>query len=112
MDIPPTKTFQPQKRHWCFTAWLILALIASIYLAATSPFGLIYCFANIVLIIALYKWRRWGFTGFAVIATVMFVLKLTNGAGVLMSALSFVSVAILYGVLQIGGDKKAWIYLK
>jgi hypothetical protein len=112
MSILPTKAPQSPKRHWCFTTWLILALIASIYLAATSAFGLIYCVANIVLITALYKWRRWGFIGFAVIATVMFVLRLSDGVGFLMSALSFVSVVILYGVLQIGGDKKAWIYLK
>jgi len=112
METTPTKTSQPPKRHWCFTAWLICAVLASIILAVLTPFGLIYFPANMVMIIALYKWRRWGFTGFAIIVTVTFVLKLTNGVDLFKSALSFVSLAILYVVLQIGGDKKAWKYLK
>ena len=44
-------------------------------------------------------------------AVVLFFLNLANGHGLAMFALGFVRVAILFGVLQIGGDKKAWKYL-
>jgi hypothetical protein len=63
------------------------------------------------MIIALYRWRRWGFTGLALIATVTFVLRISNGEG-LKSIVSFIGLAILYGVLNMGGEKKAWNYLK
>jgi len=112
MTIDTDKS-QPPKRHWCFTAWLILALLSSIWVAVTIPgLGLIYCVANIVLIGALFKWRRWGFLGFLVVAAVMFLANLSDGVGILRSAYVFVSVAVLYVVLQVGGDKKAWNYLK
>ena len=50
--------------------------------------------------------------GFGVMAGVTFVLQLSDGVGIVRSAVVFVGVAILYGVLQTGGDKKAWNYLR
>jgi hypothetical protein len=109
-----TDTNKPQlpKRHWCFTAWFILVILATFWAAFTRPVLVFYCVANLILIGALYKWRRWGFWGFLVMAAVMFFVQLSDGVGILRSAFVFVGVAILYGVLQIGGDKKAWNYLR
>ena len=111
MDTPSTKTIPPPKRHWCFSAWLILALIGILF-AAWLTVSVIYPFLYVVMIAALYKWRRWGFYGWVVLTTVAFIFNLSDGVGFLRSAPALVSVAILYGVLQIGGDRKAWIYLK
>jgi len=108
-----TDTSKPQvpKRHWCFTAWFILAFFANLWVAYVTK-SVFFCIANLVLIGALYKWQRWGFWGFLVIAGAMFLVHLSDGVGIWRSVLGFVSVAILYGVLQIGGDRKAWNYLR
>jgi hypothetical protein len=100
------------KRHWSFTTWLILAVVGNIYLATKSGAGFVFAIANLVLVAALYKWRRWGFNGYVVMATVAFILSLTDGRGFGISVSSFVSVAILCGVLNLGGERKAWPHLK
>jgi hypothetical protein len=68
--------------------------------------------ANLVFIMALCKWRKWGFYGSLILAVVIFVLNLTNGIGIACSALGLVGLVILFGVLNIGGDRKAWLHLK
>lgn len=103
---------QPPKRHWCFVAWLVWAIVSNVGVAYFRPTLVFYCVVNLILTGGLYKWRLWGFWGFSVIAGVMFLVQLSDGVGILRSTFVFVSVAILYGVLQIGGERKAWNYLR
>jgi hypothetical protein len=110
MNSTTPETSSPPKRHWCFTTWLILAFIANIYLA--TRLGLIFGAVNIIFIFALYQWQKWGFYGLFIIATVMLILGLTNGVAFWKASSGLVAVMILYGVLNMGGDKKAWPHLK
>ena len=110
MNSTTPETAGPPKRHWCFTTWLILAFIANIYLAA--KLGLIFGAVNLIFIFALYKWQKWGFTGLFIIATVMFILNLTNGVEFWKASSGLAAVAVLYGILNLGGDNKAWSRLK
>ena len=110
MNSTTPETSGPPKRHWGFITWLILAFIANIYLA--TRLGLVFSAVNIVFIFALYKWQKWGFLGLLIIATVMFILGLTNGVAFWKALSGLAAVAVLYGVLNMGGDKKAWPHLK
>ena len=110
MDSSAPENHPIPNRHWCFTAWLVLATFLNLFMAIClhNFLGAL----NLIFIFGLYKWRRWGFLGFSVLATVFFVLNFSNGVGVLKSAVCLIGPAILLGVLNIGGDKKAWLYLK
>ena len=110
MNSTTPETSGPPQRHWSFTTWLILAFIANIYLA--TRLGLIFGAVNIIFIFALYQWQKWGFYGLFIIATVMLILGLTNGVAFWKASSGLVAVMILYGVLNMGGDKKAWPHLK
>ena len=110
MNSTTPETSGPPKRHWGFTAWLILAFIANIYLATRLDF--IFSAVNLIFIYALYKWQKWGFYGLFIIATVMFALNLANDVALWKASCGLAAVAVLYGVLNMGGDKKAWPHLK
>ena len=110
MNSTTPETSRPPKRHWCFTTWLILAFIANIYLA--TKLGLVFGAVTLIFIFALYKWQKWGFYGLFIIATVMFILNLTNDVVFWKPSLGLAAVTVLYGVLNMGGDKKAWPHLK
>jgi hypothetical protein len=110
MNSTTPETSGPPERHWCFTAWLILAFIANIYL--TVRLGLVFGAVNLIFIFALYKWQKWGFTGLFIIATAMFILGFTNGVEFWKASSGLAGVVVLYGVLNVGGDKKAWPHLK
>jgi hypothetical protein len=83
---------------------------------------LTYCLLNTVLgvliivcLIALFLWIKWGFYGYAAITIVASItnmmLNIVNKAamtGVLHLIAGLCGIAILYGVLQIGGEHKGW----
>ena len=69
-------------------------------------------FFYIVCLIAILNWKKWGFYGVIAAFILTFVIDLTMGiygSGVFWG---FVHIALLYGVLQIGGDKKGWTQLE
>ncbi|HEV7642948.1 MAG TPA: hypothetical protein VGO50_03320 [Pyrinomonadaceae bacterium] len=63
---------------------------------------------NVVFLVAIFKWKKWGFYGFAVATIVSCALNFYAGVGVALSLIGLVGIAILFGVLQIGGKKKGW----
>lgn len=126
-----------KRRHWVVTAYLWLAIIA---LTAVTVWdirllvllfqlaedlgaslagwqtamvvALVIAYAiDLVPFIALLKWRRWGFTMHAVLVGVVFVINVIEANG-LGAVLNVVGLGVLYGVLQIGGQYRAWAQLE
>lgn len=131
MNNPTEPPLVPAERHGCLTAWLILMIIGN---AATtvitplsivgmrqaglqlSPVGIgvivICAVANILFAIALFRWQRWGFYGFIATSAVGLITNLSLGLGIGQSVFGLVGIAILYWVLNMGGERKAWPRLK
>ncbi len=120
-----------KQRHGCLTAWLVLMILANaavayIYLFASAaikqslPSAPAWAFlalaiggvVNIICAIALFQWKKWGFYGFLVTAAVVFGVNLMIGINIVQALFGLVGIAILYAVLQIGGDKKGWTQLE
>ncbi len=120
-----------KQRHGCLTAWLVLMIAGGVFTALlytlgreaisgympslpgwTFPAFVLTGIANILCAVALFQWKKWGFWGVVAVSVVTFVINLSIGFSALHAALGFLGVAILYGVLQIGGDKKGWPQLE
>ncbi len=120
-------TDEIKQRHGCLTAWLVLMIVANsltalMYLLKgdairqqipNAPGWLFFvlgllCVVNLICAVALFQWKKWGFFGFVGTSAIAFVLNLAAGLSVIQALLGLVGLAILYGVLQIGKEKKAW----
>ena len=119
-----------KQRHGCLTAYLIFMMIANSATALLFLFGgasfrdqmvdmpswafpLLASFGifNLVCVIAILKWKRWGFWGFCVSAVVVFGLNILLGLAISQSLGGLIGVAILFGILHIGKEKKGWTQL-
>ena len=67
---------------------------------------------NIICLIAIFKWKKWGFYAALVFGLFTFFVNMVMGVGVVRAVLGLAGIAILYGVLQIGGEKKGWRQLE
>jgi hypothetical protein len=120
-----------KQRHGCLTAWLVLMVIANTVTALSYLLGSqmmrgqfpeapgwafplmgLLGILNVVFAVALLAWKKWGFWGFCASAGVAFVANVSIGFGVGPSLMGLVGIAILYGVLHIGGEKKGWTQLE
>lgn len=77
----------PEWSGWAFATLSILAVLCTV---------------------ALFRRRKWGFYGYALVACAVFALNVHGGVGTGASALGFVGTAALFIALQMGGVKKAW----
>jgi hypothetical protein len=121
----------PPQRHGCLTAWLSVKLVANVILAVLGLLMLlasiekgsnrlitlntiiiICCTANVVFAVALFKWRLWGFFGFIVTSVIILVTNLAYGASENRAVAGFLGIGVLYWVLNMGDDDKAWPHLK
>ncbi len=123
-----------RQRHGCLTAWLIFMIIVSSLGALGSLFfainpnlydpiaaqqstsnlssafivlTLISIF-DIICAIALFRWKKWGFYGILGVSVVSFIISLSIGLTIMTSLTEFIGIAILYGVLNMGRENKAW----
>ena len=118
---------EQKQRHGCLTAWLVLMIVANsaaglMYLSGsaaikqTLPSAASWAFPvmgilglfNLVCAVALLKWRKWGFWGFLGSGIVASLVNMSMGIGIGMSVVGMVGIALLYGVLQIGGENRGW----
>ena len=107
-----------KQRHGCVTAWLIYLIIGSsigaiiyIYMFLfDQPNGISYpiivllgimCIVNVVSSVLVFQWKKIGFWGFIFTSISGLIINLSIGLGIVTSLLGLVSIAILYGVLQI-----------
>jgi hypothetical protein len=66
---------------------------------------------SVICALMIFRWRKFGFWGYCLLGVLAIVINLALGAG-LMSLLPLVSIAVLYGVLQIGKVNKGWPQLE
>jgi hypothetical protein len=130
-EPPMLPTEQSPTRHGCLTAWLIFMIVANSATALITPFTLsgmreagltpssvtigiiILCaVANVGFAIALLRWHKWAFYGFIVTSIIAFAINISIGIGVGRALVGLIGVALLYLMLNIGGEKKAWPRLK
>jgi hypothetical protein len=124
-----------RQRHGCLTAWLIFMIVASsISALANLYFGInpkllsnlntqqgisnvssatfvvlaIISVLNVTCAVALLRWKKWGFYGILGISVVTFIINLSIGINIVSALMGFIGIAILYGVLNMGGENKAW----
>ena len=120
-----------KQRHGCLTAWLILMIAANGLTAIVTPLMIsqiqratpnfpawgafvipVLAILNVVFALAIFKWKKWGFFGFCVTALLTFCFNIYAGLGVGQAVFGLVGIAVLYGVLQIGGENKGWTQLE
>ena len=119
-----------RKRHGCLTVYLgfmifINAGMSLLYFLAGGALGEagdlpgwalpvlgLFGLVNVACAVGLFLWKRWGFYGFCASAGIVFVINLAIGLGVGSSVMGLVGIAVLYGVLQIGGEGKGWDQLE
>lgn len=118
---------ESRQRHGCLTAWLILMIItnsltAYSYLFSSDairkifpniqnwifPAVIVLAICNVVCAIALWKWKKWGFVGFLLSSIIAFAINLMIGLQTIYAILGLLGVAVLYGLLHIGRENKAW----
>lgn len=120
-----------KKRHWSLTTWLVLMLIGNslavlTYMFDSSNVRQYYPTApswafpaltlggilNIVFLIALFRWKKWGFWGSVAIYPLGFIVNLQVGVDVGQLLVGMSGLAILFGVLHIGKENKGWPQLE
>lgn len=131
MNHPTQPPPIPSERHGCLTAWLILMIVANAVTAVMTPLSVssirqagiaitpvgiavvvVCAIANIICAIALFRWQRWGFYGFIVTSAIALLNNLSSGLGLGRSISGLVGLGLLFLVLHLGGERKAWRRLK
>jgi hypothetical protein len=116
-----------KQRHGCLTTYLIFMIIANSATAVLHvllsddiqqsypkmPSWGLFAFVfgslfNLTCAIALLRWKKWGLWGFSISASLVLVLNLMIGVSPVSALGGVLGIAILFGVLQIGKDKKGW----
>lgn len=122
---PNTPTTAPtsKQRHGCLTAWLLFIIVANIgvtvysvvtisahphlYYAWAMPVIIIFGVWTVICAVAIFMWKKWGFYGFIAGAIGMMIVYLVSGS-YLYAFTPFISVAVLYAVLNIGKENRGW----
>ena len=119
-------------RHGCLTKWLVFLLIVNSVIVLilvlsgsairnevtpTTPAWVFLVFTlsgilNIFFVIALFRWKKWGFWGLVGTFGLVFIVNLVLEVNIVQAFLGLSGVAILFGVLQIGKEKKGWSQLE
>lgn len=113
-----------KQRHGCLTAWLIFMIIANsisalVYLidpdmvqpGASEWMFLLLAFVgafNVMCAIALLQWKKWGFYGFCLMAVIACFINISMGLGIVSLIYAPIPVGVLFGMLNMGKEKKAW----
>ena len=124
----PQQTTDGKQRHGCLTAFLVFAIAVNSIVAIIFGFfanavfeveipiwSRLLTFAVSAFVVTCYamllQWKKWAFYGIAAATVVSSVAGLLTGS--LLGAIQpFIPLAILYGVLQIGGEKSGWSQLE
>jgi len=123
----PKATSTQSGRHGCLTTYLVFVIIVNSAVALVYLFGrewlqrngpqtpewafwlLAICgLSNVISAIALLRWKRWGFWLFVVSTITALAINFSIGLGPQGIFGAVLGIAILYAVLHIGGERKAW----
>ncbi len=127
----PTGSPKQKQRHGCLTAFLIFMLLANLLAAygnIAMQEGILSVFPrlssnlililaaggllNVVFVIAIFNWKKWGFWGFSVSAIIVFSINVYGGVGVFAAVAGLAGVLVLFAVLKIGKEKAGWDQLE
>ena len=136
-ELPPQ--IEEKKRHGCLSVFLILVLIVNAVATFTQLTAFFFSeqityqdaqslattiiprwfwfvlgitsLINFLSLIAIINWKKCGFWFFTLSAFVNLGFSLYAGLYIENGITGLIGVAILYGVLHIGGDKKGWAQL-
>jgi hypothetical protein len=122
----PNATSNPAGRHGCLTTYLVFVIIVNSAMALLYVFGsewlrrngpktpdwafwalAVAGVVNVISAVALLRWKRWGFWLFVVSAVAGLAVNLSIGLYQGIFGAVF-GIAVLYGVLHIGKERKAW----
>jgi hypothetical protein len=121
----------PHKRHGLLTAFLIFKIVAYsatfyIYVFATdrvwevapntprwtlTVFSL-FSILGIISVVAILRWMKWGFYVLCSMAVVGLAVNLYAHVSPLGAFSGLLGPVILYALLQLGGQSKAWSHLR
>ena len=109
------------RRH-CLTALVVILflfeviqflLLQSLRMPSAPRFILVVCaLANVFCVIAMFRWRRWGFVGFLAATGVSIVTNTVAGLDRVPTIAGIGSIAVLYLALHAGGARSEWTYFK
>jgi hypothetical protein len=68
--------------------------------------------ANLVFLVALFRWKQWGFLGFVGTNILSVVIAQTFGKPGGRAFIPLLMVVILYGALHVGEEKNGWTQLE
>jgi hypothetical protein len=127
----PSDPHGTPKRHGCLTTWLVIAIIANAGTVIITPFSvgklreaghqistpmvavIVACgVANLACAFGLMRWKKWGFYGFALTTFVALLANIAMGTDLVQSAAGLIGIAVLYWVLNLGDENKAWPHLR
>jgi len=116
-----------RKRHWFLNVWMYLLLLinlgntlfylawsVAIHIGFFDPTGVIYpvlfAFALIKLIsiIAMFHWKKWGFWGVFASSAFIYYFSLSDSNLAANALIGPIDALILFGLLHIGKENKAW----
>jgi len=60
----------------------------------------------------LLNWNKWVFYGILGVSVAAFLINLSIGLNLASSLIGFIGIGILYWVLNMGGENKAWTRLE
>ena len=107
---------EPVKRGGCLTAWLILMILGSAYLAVTYlamgdkllpnlpgwslPALGVLCIVNLLCAIAIFAWKKIGFYGVIGTTVITVVINIASGLPIASAAGGIIGILILYALLR------------
>lgn len=124
MDSDVPSRVEAKSRHGCATAFLYFMVIANSLVAVNivvflvrarvpvaAHWRVVLVVLNVLFLVALLRWKRWGFYGIAVTVSLAAAINFLS-EGLREALLGLVGLAVLYGVLQIGGKRSTWSQLE
>ncbi len=111
--------------------WIWIILIVNLVIAVLNlvmgpslssdihlPTNLLYCLTVLELLVcvsaaALLKFKAWGMWGYTIIGLIILIINISYHWWTLTSLIVYlVGLVVLYWSLNVGGENKAWKYLK
>lgn len=117
------------ERWWVTSVWFWFAIVMNAFTAVFASLALIkhlhpstpawlwaytgfVSIFQITCIVALMKFRRWGWYGLLMLGAITFFVNLANGARLWALTLGLTGVFIFFAVLKGGGPRAMWPRLK
>ena len=119
------------KRHGLLTAFLIFKIVAfsatfciyaitSDQIIAKAPniprwALMVFCFSSLIGIasaVAILRWQKWGFYALCALAMIALPINLYSHISPGTAFLGLLGPVIMYGLLQLGGENRAWLFLR